>query len=118
MIEKSENKFLGNLISCMDNEHICSIATIEKTTDWLPLDIQHMICTTNSHGYTESIDLNTVRLTPQGISAFTPWWKPVLATLAKWLVLTIKNVIVFISGLILGIATGFGTNYLTHLLIK
>ena len=113
---KNENDFLGLLISNKDSENNVHLSKISSDSGLTSLDISRLIENLSKHDFIVQTDTETIHLFPWGISAYKPLWKRIAIPICKLLVLTIKNLIIFIVGILSGIIVAYATVLLNELL--
>lgn len=106
---KNENDFLGYLISVKDSENNVDLEKLIKSEILPNLDISELVNILESKNYTKQIDTCTLHLYTWGISAYIPTWKRIGIWIAKLLILTIKNLILFVGGILSGIIVAYAT---------
>lgn len=110
-MNKSENDFLGLLISVCDENGCVSygkMCNIQKYTD---IEKSDLINSLFSYGYIQNIDLDTFRVTSNGKYAY-------ISPRKKIALLFLKNsygLLKFVIAYVLGIISGLVIAYFSHL---
>lgn len=109
---KSENAFLGLLISNADPDGCVNIYTIEKVTGLTTLQCSDILNSLCEKKHLQIMDTLTIRVTQLGIMAYVSPKRRILQWIASFCLFTIKEGIVFA----LGVVSGLLVAYCTHIL--
>lgn len=113
---KNENDFLGYLISVKDSENNVDLEKLIKSEILPNLDVSELVNILVSKNYAKQTDSCTLHLYTWGISAYIPTWKRIGIWVIKLLVLTIKNLILFVGGILSGIIVAYATFLINNML--
>ena len=105
----NKDDILGLIISFKNENNDVNINNLLKELNITNLDLSEYIKDLESEGYAKLVDSNTLHLYPWGISAYKPKWKRCLLWIAKLLILTIKNLILYVGGILSGIIVSYAT---------
>ena len=103
---KNENDFLGFLISIKNENDDVSVIKTFRESGLSNIDCAHYFKSLSSKGLLDFIDTDTYHLYPHGISSYVSPLKRLSLWVAKLLVLTIKNLIVYIAGILSAVIAG------------
>lgn len=106
----NENKFLGVLIKCKDQDNCCNVGEIAETAKMDLMDCRPFLMSLKSKGFIEYIDLGTIRINPIAFSVYESPQKKAGKSFLKLSVSFLKFIITYILGIISGLAIA----YLTH----
>lgn len=113
---KNENDFLGYLISVKNSENNINLKKLVESEILPSLDISELVNILVSKNYATQADTYTLHLYTWGISAYVPTWKRICLWILKLLVLTIKNLILFVGGILSGIIVAYATFLINNML--
>lgn len=113
---KNENDFLGLLISQKDSSGNVDISKMSSDLGLTSIDISYMVKSLSEKDYIIQTDSRIIHLYPWGISAYKPLWKIIAMPIGKLLILTIKNLVLFIGGILSGLIVAYGTILLNEFL--
>lgn len=111
---KNENDFIGFLISVKSDENDIDTISALKASNLSEVDFLHFIDSLSSKGFLKYIDTQTYHMFPERISSYRPTYKRILLCISKMLILTVKNVIIYVGGILSGVIVA----YLSLLIIK
>lgn len=111
---KNENDFIGFLISIKSVENDIDTHAALKESNLSHVDFLHFMDSLLSKGLVKYNDTQTYHMFPECISAYRPTYKRILLWIAKMLILTVKNVIIYVGGILSGVIVA----YLSSLIIK
>ena len=109
IIIKDENSFLGALISIANNNHDCDYNTICKSFSIDAFDMKPYLESLNEKRCLCITDTQTIHLFPTAYGTYISPAKRIGMWLLKLLVLTVKNFVVFGTGVATGIAIAYFT---------
>lgn len=104
---KSENQFLGILISHMDADCCISVYEIERLTGLNTLQLSDLLSTLCERKYLQIMDTVTIRVTQLGLMAYISPKKRLLQWIASFCLFTIKEGIVFALGVVSGLLVAY-----------
>lgn len=113
---KNRNDFLGFLIRIKNMENNVSINDAIEASGLTNLDFSELVNQILESHYAIQTDLNTLHLFPWGIAAYTPKWKRISLWFLKLCVLTVKNLILYIGGILSGIIVAYATFLINEML--
>ena len=112
----SKNDLFGLIISSRNETNDVNINKLMDNYNLTSIDLSEFIKYLESEGYAKQVDTNTLHLFPWGISAYNPRWKTILLWFGKLLVLTLKNLILYIGGILSGIIVAYATFLINKML--
>ncbi|OUO75190.1 hypothetical protein B5F53_18555 [Blautia sp. An249] len=113
---KNENDFLKVLIESKDSDNDVSVSKVMKGNQLTSLDFSCMLARLTEKEYIIQTDSETIHLYPWGIAAYKSLWKRIAFWIGKLLILTIKNLILFIGGILSGLIVAYGTFLINKML--
>ena len=111
---KNENDFIGFLISVKSSENDIDVHSAFKASGLSQIDFSHYTDSLTDKGLLKYMDTQTYHMFPECISSYCPTNKRILLWIAKMLVLTVKNVIIYVGGILSGVIVA----YLSSLIVK
>lgn len=112
----NKNDILGLIISFKNGNNDVDVNKLLTELNITNLDLSEYIKYLENEGYAKLIDSNTLHLYPWGISAYIPDWKRNLLWIAKLLILTLKNLILYVGGILSGIIVAYATFLINEML--
>lgn len=113
-----ENELLGALLSCSNENYDSNIQTAAKNISWSLIECVPVIKSLERQTMIQQIDNMTVHINPLGRLSYVSKQKQRKDFILKYLTLTIKNLLVFIVGVISGALGGFLSSYLVTKLLS
>lgn len=111
---KNTNDFIGFLISVKSDFNDIDTSIALSLSGLSQIDFSHYIDLLLNNGLIKYIDTQTYHLFPECISSYCPTYKRILLWISKMLILTVKNVIIYIGGILSGVLVA----YLSSLIVK
>lgn len=113
---KTENEFPRFLISIKDSANNIDLNKAMSESGYSDIDLKQIIVALSEKDYIIQIDANTIHLYPWGIFAYKSRGKRFFLRLSKLLILTVKNLILFVGGILSGIIVAYATFLINNML--
>lgn len=104
---KNENDFLGFLVSIKNEKNSISVRNVLDQSGLSDIDCSHYFKSLQTKGYVRHMDSETYHIYPDGISAYISPAKRTFHVVGRMLVLTIKELFVFLSGVASGLLVAY-----------
>lgn len=103
----TENKFLGVLMKCKDDQNNCNLRKVFETAKMSDIDCLPYIKSLVEKDIIMEVDLNTVHVNPIAKSIYQSPIKKAIRLLSKFFLSIVKYIITYILGIVSGLIIAY-----------